>query len=92
MQIVIPADQVTAHESNADEARVGRFSRGMERARLTPSALHRGRFSEGVERLVDTRRTRRPGSFADGLTLRDGRRAARRRGNFALAQRDEARR
>jgi hypothetical protein len=92
MQSAIPADQVTAHESVADEALVGRFSRGTERAWLTPSALHRGRFSEGLERLVDTRRRRRPGSFADGLTLRDDRRAARRRGTFALRQQHEPQR
>ena len=86
MQMMIPADQVTAHESVVDEAQVGRISRGLEGARLTPSALHRGRFSEGLERLADTRRKRRPGSFADGLTRSGDRRVATLRGTFARGQ------
>ena len=64
METLIPADQLTSHESVVDEARVGRFSRGLEGAQLPPSALHRGRVSEGLELLADTPDKRRPAASA----------------------------
>src|SRR3954454_9608630 len=50
----IKPDQQTAHESVRDQARVGRFSAGVEVFADSSDKLHRGRFSEGLEHLPRT--------------------------------------
>ena len=75
--LTIPPDQQTAQESAPDEARVGRFSTGLEVRPQTPDKLerhpdsarkrHRGRFSDGLEERPETTAIVRRGSYADGL-------------------------
>jgi hypothetical protein len=79
----IKPDQQTAHESVRDQARVGRFSAGVEVFADSSDKLHRGRFSEGLEHLPQTWRKRRCGRFSDGLEQLPEDRRNRRRGGFA---------
>jgi hypothetical protein len=83
METTLPPDQQTAHESVLDEARVGRFSTGIERRPPTPEKLHRGRFSEGLERTPQTARKRHTGRFSVGLEQLPETSAKVRRGSFA---------
>jgi hypothetical protein len=82
MHETLPADQQTAYESVPDQARVGRFSLGLETRPGTAEKLHRGRFSDGVER-VPQRITRRNGRFSAGLEARPEIAENVRRGSFA---------
>ena len=79
----IKPDQQTAHESVRDQARVGRFSAGVEVFADTSDKLRRGRFSEGLEHLPQTWRKRRSGRFSDGLEQLPEDRRNGRRGSFA---------
>jgi hypothetical protein len=79
----VPPDQRTAQESATDEARVGRYSRGLEEQPPTASKLHRGRFSQGLEQRPENARKRRPGRFSDGVDHDAAQRPERRRGSFA---------
>ena len=58
-----------------------RFSEGMERSPLTPSALRIGRFSDGIAASLDSSADGL-GSFADGLVARPDPSASGRVGSF----------
>lgn len=60
-----------------------RFSEGIERKPLTPSARRVGRFSDGLMRSRRDAALKRVGGFADGITHRPEARSARRVGSFS---------
>jgi hypothetical protein len=60
-----------------------RFSEGIERKPLTPSARRVGRFSDGLMRSQRGAALKRVGSFADEITHRPEARSARRIGSFS---------
>ncbi len=79
----IKPDQQTAYECVPDQARVGRFSEGLEQLAPSVDKLHRGRFSVGQERIDVTRRRRRTRRFSEGLERLPERPSTVRRGSFA---------
>jgi hypothetical protein len=75
------ATTISTHHDNAPARPMRRFSEGMERDKVAPSALRIGRFSDGTaDALVLS--ADRLGSFADGLVSRPATFAARRVGSF----------
>jgi hypothetical protein len=79
-------DQQTAQESVADEARVGRFSTGLDAWPQSRAKLHRGTFSEGLERVSPNWLNRRRGRFSEGLEELPETPAKTHRGSFAEGQ------
>ena len=51
----------------AEKRLTGRFSRGIERRRITPGKTMTRRFSHGIEQLPDTPEKRALGRFSRGI-------------------------